>query len=458
MPAIKQEIRNERVTDLLTHILIADDDPVYREVARDALEEAGHKVTLACDGAEAMTCLSQTAFHAAIIDLTMPKADGIAVIEAARKGGPNAMTPIVVITGHDDTSAVEGAYRAGATSFLTKPLNWVLFTPHINFVLRSGQAENELRETTKAAAFLSELKSQMMSALAREFQQPIKTIFGCSELMRKEAFGPLTPATYREMALDMGAAAQRLNASFLKLMDHGNALNEQLELKVERIPVAETVSNILSSIFDLADRRHVAIEQRVEIAPDASIDADRALFVQAVRSVVSNAVKLSPRGSKVEIRLWTGDDETLKISAHDHGPAVSSSLLAELQRAPNQRAATSNESESRDVGIKIAKVLTEAHRGRLDIQADASGNLVRLEFPQSRRGGAARVAIPVASVPAAPVSADKPRLQSDRLAVITAALAKDPRVRLGQAGVPAEVAVGQSETIAVSAPRLRAQT
>ena len=255
------------MNNLQTQILIADDDPVYRDVAREALEKAGHAVTLVSDGAEAIAALAKTAFDAGIIDLTMPKADGIAVIESARAEGPNVNTPFVVITGQDDTGAVERAYRAGAKSFLTKPLNWVLFTPHINFVLRSGQIENELREATTASAFLSDLKSEMMAALAREFQQPIKTIFSCAELIRQEAFGPMTPTTYREMAMDMGGAAQSLNAAFLKLMDLGNALNEQLDLKLEQFSVAETIANILTAQLDTAERRHVRIDHKSTSLP-----------------------------------------------------------------------------------------------------------------------------------------------------------------------------------------------
>ncbi len=85
-----------------TRILVADDDPVYREVAKEALESAGHSVTIASDGSEAIQALATIEFHAAVVDLTMPKADGIAVIQSALAYGTNSKTPIIVVTGHDD--------------------------------------------------------------------------------------------------------------------------------------------------------------------------------------------------------------------------------------------------------------------------------------------------------------------------------------------------------------------
>ncbi|MEQ1715205.1 MAG: response regulator [Hyphomicrobium sp.] len=416
---------------LKTRILIADDDAIYREVGREALEQAGHDVTLAADGAEAIAALQSQPFQAAMIDLTMPKADGVAVIEAVRAGGANMNTPIVVVTGHDDTSAIERAYNAGATSFLTKPLNWLLFTHHINFVVRSGRTETELRETTTAAAFLSDLKSHMMGALAREFQSPIKTIYGFSELIRREVYGPLGPPAYRDMALDMGNAAQKLNASFLKLMDLGNTLSEQLELKIETFALNETISGILASVAEQAERRNVKLEPRLNIPADLTMDADRVLFIQAVRGIIANAVKIAPRNTSVEVHAWIGEQGELKISALDHGPAISASIIAEIKRSPAHRPGHGQDADTRDVGVRIAKVLTEAHQGRLDVHIDNHGtNLVRLEFPKSRL---TRVTAGATDNPLANVARPEGEGAASRIAEISAALAQDPRVRLSHA-------------------------
>lgn len=404
-------------------ILVADDDPVYRDVAKEALEIAGHDVVTANDGGEAIKALQSTKFEAAIVDLTMPVADGLTVIENSRRDGSNVHTPIIVITGHDDSSAVAAAYKAGATSFLTKPLNWVLFTPHVEFVLRSGQIETELREAMAAAAFLSDLKSQMMSALARQFQSPIKTIFGFSELIRQEAYGPLEPAAYRDMAHDMGEAARGLNAAFLRLMDFGQKLTDNLAIKEETVPLRELVTDSIKALQPRADRRSVIMRASLQVPASAVAQGDRALLSQAVRNLIDNAIRLSPRGAEVEINACISDDGSFRVWTTDHGPPVPDDLLAEVNGRPADRPFLSAQSESRDVGMKIAKILAEAHQGRLDVRSDPDGgNLIKIELPKQRitlDNTAAKVLqVPVASL--------------DRLAVIGEALANDPRVRLGR--------------------------
>ena len=405
-----------------TKILVADDDPVYREVAKEALESAGHFVTVACDGAAAIQALKTIEFDAAVIDLTMPKADGIAVIQSARANSFNSTTPIIVVTGHDDADAIERAYTAGATSFLTKPLNWVLFTPHVNFVLRSGQVESELRDATAAAAFLSDLKTQMMGALAREFQTPIKTIFGFSELIRKEVYGPMSPPMYREMATDMGNAAQKLNAAFLTLLNFGNALTEQLQFAAEPTLIAGVVNDAITTAEDHAGRKGINLTRKVDIPVDTLIQADRVLLVQAIRSVLSNAIKVAPRGSTVEIPAGIGDNGNFKIWAVDQGPAIPAGLIAEIAGPAITRNARTHDYETRDVGIKIAKILTEAHQGQLHIKSDAaSGNTVTLDLPLARPA-------PKNAHGAEPDAENS----ATRFAAISEALAADPRVQAGR--------------------------
>ncbi len=425
-----------------TQILVADDDPIYREVAKEALETAGHAVTTAADGVEAMAAIAARQFDAAVIDLNMPKADGISVIEAARANGPNINTPIIVVTGHDDATAIDKAYKAGATSFLTKPLNWVLFTPHVNFVLRSGQIESDLRDATAAAAFLSDLKSQMMGALAREFQTPIKTIFGFAELIRKEVYGPLSPPMYRDMATDMGNAAQKLNVAFLSLLNFGNSLTDQLQIKAEPVRIADVIGHAIAKSADQADRNSVRLVSTIDLAEDAHLEADPVLLIQAMRSVIGNAVKVAPRGTTVEVHAGVSSNGNFKLWTVDRGPAIPASLMAEINGQAIDRNARPQHFESRDVGIKIAKILAEAHQGRLDIKSDAAnGNVVSLDIPKERLVGA-----PV--VTTAP-AASHAETQAQRLAAVSQALTADPRVRLGR---PTEFQVPQPAPSRTSIP------
>ncbi len=367
------------------HILVADDDPIYRGIAQETLQAAGHRVSVAGDGGEAIALLARETYDAAIIDLTMPVADGITVIEALRRGGSNATMPVIVITGHDDALAVDRAYQAGATSFLTKPLNWMLFTPHVEFVLRSGQTEKELREASATAAFLSDTKSQVMMALAQEFQTPIKTIFGFSELFQKEVYGPLNPPAYKDMMDDISRSANLLNAALLKVMDFGRTLTGNLDLKHEAVKVREAVLDAVSATKNAAQRRDIRFIVDCKVDDKAMVYADRALLNQAMRGIIDNAVRMSSPGAEVDVSSQIAADGSLILTVGDQGPAHSQDFLREINNQKRSVAMQPAHQQSSSVSVKIAKVLAEAHKGQLTMSSDTMrGNEVRLTIPKMR--------------------------------------------------------------------------
>jgi two-component system, sensor histidine kinase and response regulator len=400
------------------HILVADDDAVYRDIAADALEKSGHRVTTAADGGEAIALLAAQPFDAAIIDLNMPVANGLDVIASLRMGEINATIPVIVITGHDDASAVEDAYRVGATSFLTKPLNWLLFTPHVEFVLRSGDTENELREASATAAYLSDLKSQMMLALAAEFQKPIKTIFGFSQLIEKEVYGPIEVPAYKDMIADISRSAHALNAALLKVMDFGQSLTDHLRIEVEPVNARDAVLAAIHGLEDQAERREIRIVPEIDIADAFMVQADRALLNQALRSILESAVRLSPRGGDVQLTAGIAADGGLTVTVGDTGQPLPRDLLVEINGpVPGTKPTIAHHKPSADVSIKIAKILTEAHHGRLTIESSVSGgNIVKFTIPRSHK---------IAPTVATPAPADALL----RLQKISEELSDDPRLQ-----------------------------
>jgi K+-sensing histidine kinase KdpD len=351
----------------------------------------------------------------------MPVASGITVIETLRKDTNNATIPVIVITGHDDAEAVDRAYRAGATSFLTKPLNWLLFTPHIEFVLRSGDIENELREASATLAFLSDLKSQMMDALAQEFQGPIKTICGFSQLMEKEVYGAVAPPAYKAMISDIANSAYALNTALLKVMNFGQTLTQHLHIKTEPVLALDAVRTAIATLEDNALRRDVRIVADIAISDDRILYADSVLLAQALRSVIANAVRLSPRSSHVTVRASIDDSGSLSFSAGDTGSAMAPDLVAEVNGTRRPQNAYMSQATSTAVSIKIAKILTEAHRGSLSVRSSADrGNLVSLTLPSNAPGSAGTGSTHTATPPMASAI--------ERLARISAELSADPMI------------------------------
>lgn len=126
-------------------LLFVDDDPILREFATVHLATATAEVDVAKDGVAALEMAQRFRYDLLLVDLEMPRLDGYALLEMLRADPATTHLPVIVETGREDVEAIDRAFRAGATAFVTKPLNWRLLSYQIRFVLRAARAEAELR-------------------------------------------------------------------------------------------------------------------------------------------------------------------------------------------------------------------------------------------------------------------------------------------------------------------------
>ena len=102
-------------------ILLVDDEPSIRLTVADALEDAGHVVSTAVDGAEAMSLLDDRPFDLIVSDIRMPKVDGMTLFRRVRKDRPT--TGIILMTAYAAVSDAVTALKEGALDYLTKPFD-----------------------------------------------------------------------------------------------------------------------------------------------------------------------------------------------------------------------------------------------------------------------------------------------------------------------------------------------
>jgi PAS domain S-box-containing protein len=104
-------------------ILVADDEPINREIARMLLEEAGFLVDTAADGAEAVALVQETTYTAILMDMQMPDVDGLEATRQIRERPGYRETPIVAMTANAFSEDRARCFEAGMSDFLAKPFN-----------------------------------------------------------------------------------------------------------------------------------------------------------------------------------------------------------------------------------------------------------------------------------------------------------------------------------------------
>ncbi|HFD10896.1 MAG TPA: response regulator [Crenotrichaceae bacterium] len=127
-------------------ILWVDDDFSLRILAERVLMKAGYDCVTAGSGEEALAILKKLKPELIILDVEMPGMNGFETCIAIRKYTSSYKIPVLTVTCHDDFDSIAYAYDAGATDFMTKPLNWKLLVYRIQYMLRSDRVLNNLMQ------------------------------------------------------------------------------------------------------------------------------------------------------------------------------------------------------------------------------------------------------------------------------------------------------------------------
>ena len=108
---------------MLLKLLVVEDDPPALELMHEVLTSLRAEVRTLSDSEQAAALVNQERFDGVFVDLQMPKVDGFELARRIRASSWNKSTPIVVVTGQDDTKAMQKAFAAGTTFFLQKPID-----------------------------------------------------------------------------------------------------------------------------------------------------------------------------------------------------------------------------------------------------------------------------------------------------------------------------------------------
>ncbi|MBL8258264.1 MAG: EAL domain-containing protein [Candidatus Competibacteraceae bacterium] len=133
-------------------VLLIDDDLSIRLLVSVSLEQAGFQVEQAENGRWGVEKFEQVHPDVVLMDVMMPEMDGFAASAELRRRPGGAQVPILMMTGLDDHGSIDQAFDAGATDFITKPINYPLLGHRVRYLLRASAAMNSLRESERRLA------------------------------------------------------------------------------------------------------------------------------------------------------------------------------------------------------------------------------------------------------------------------------------------------------------------
>ena len=211
-------------------LLLVDDDTLLRGMATKTLLHAGFEVSAAANGEDALNRYAHTRFDLVLLDLEMPGLDGYEVCRRIRGSAHGAQVPILILTGRNDTEAIELAYQHGATDFITKPIHWTLLSHRVRYALRASAAAEMTRRGAESLARAQSLAGMgnwaVLSDGSFECSAQQRRIYGVTDDVDARSFA--------RIAADFVVAADRARVVEARNQMGRDGTPYQLEFQIAR--------------------------------------------------------------------------------------------------------------------------------------------------------------------------------------------------------------------------------
>ena len=274
--------------------------------------------------------------------------------------------------------------------FLAKGLNstalaMLEFRAQKDSLIADLEEANAISEEARRRAEAANLaKSRFLATMSHELRTPLNAILGFSEVMKAEIMGPMENNTYREYAQNIHQSGSHLLNLINEILDLSRIEAGKYELTEEPVRLSDIVEDCHRLLKLRADGKGPHHPRYRGQLPQ--IWADERAVRQVCLNLLSNALKFTPRGGKVILRVARTPDGGQLMSVSDNGPGIPKDEIPKVMQAFGQGSLAHETAEGgTGLGLPIVKSLVDLHGGRFELRSELrKGTEVIAYLPKQR--------------------------------------------------------------------------
>ncbi len=392
-------------------VLIVEDSPTQAAKLAIILEEEGFATAVARDGERGLELFRAEQFDLVLSDIVMPGMDGYELCRRLKADAKGRDIPVVLLSTLSDPRDIIQGLDSGADNFITKPfephdlvrrLRWTLenreararaadprggielvlagkrvtitsakeqildlLIASVEDLIRAKENEQAARAEAEAA---NRAKDQFLAMVSHELRNPLNAMTGWIKLIK---MGRLDEAGFRR-ALDTIERNARAQAQIVDdLLDITRITSDHMRL--DRVPVdlSEVIEHSVDAVRPLAEAKRVDL--RTSASEPCSVVGDPNRLQQVMWNLLTNAIKFTPEGGRIDVGLVRRED-VAELTVADTGAGIVPEFLPYVfDRFRQAEDGVSRRLGGLGLGLAITRHIVEGHGGTISAASEGQG-------------------------------------------------------------------------------------
>ena len=428
----------DRVQPTKADILVVDDTPDNLRLLSSLLKEQGYKVRKVTSGEFALKAVLVAPPDLILLDILMPDLDGYEVCQRLKASEPTRDIPVIFLSALNEAIDKVKAFAVGGADYIAKPFQVAEVLARVEHQLkirklqkqleenntrlqeeieRSHKAEIALKKITQELESrveartaklkeanlrlqkletdlesalvqekkLSELKSQLIATISHEYRTPLTTILSSTELLKAYRHKWDDAKQIKHFERIQGSVAQ-----MVAMLDDALFLNqaefEEIELQLVSLDLAPLFDKIVERFRATSAEQYIFTFSTDE---NITLNADANLVRKILVNLISNAIKYSPEGGEISVRLFRESDSPtgrrgafrVIFQVRDEGIGIPSENRDRLFETFS-RGSNVGTIRGMGLGLAIVKKCVDLHGGEMAIESEEDlGTTVTVSLP-----------------------------------------------------------------------------
>jgi PAS domain S-box-containing protein len=264
----------------------------------------------------------------------------------------------------------------------------MLVTAAIRDITERRQMEERMQQANR-------LKSEFLANMSHELRTPLNAIIGFTELMSDGKVEASSPQ-YKEFLGHILTSGRHLLQLVNDILDLSKVEAGKMEFRPEAIDLSRIVDEIVAMLRTVASNKRLRVDRAVDPSL-TDVILDPARFKQVLYNYLSNALKFTPEGGRVSVRVKPDTNETFRLEVEDTGPGIQERDLARLFVEFQQLdAALTKKHAGTGLGLALTKRIVEAQGGSVGVRSvSGEGSVFHAILPRHSRVSVHTLPLPV---------------------------------------------------------------